>query len=187
MSTAFKISERFLSRWFKKLNNHYGTRGKSYYMYKPVGKCRTLGRTSEEALKILKSGLQDPGTTFIYHCWNHYFCPVGFEDVPKKAEDAYRWVVNQKCWNVNEMFERGFVKSQSYDADLPHQKGAGWSWWLLFKTKNWCLLHCAYKTKLIPSLLPSQNPYPHIQPFTLPQSHYNKQCSVSIPLNINTM
>ncbi|XP_071798489.1 basic immunoglobulin-like variable motif-containing protein [Asterias amurensis] len=79
-----------LMRWFKKLNNHYGTRGKSYYMYKPVGKCRTLGRTSEEALKILKSGLQDPGLTFIYHCWNHYFCPVGFEDVPKKAEDAYR-------------------------------------------------------------------------------------------------
>ncbi|XP_038050150.1 uncharacterized protein LOC119723518 [Patiria miniata] len=79
-----------LMRWFRKLNNHYGTRGKSYHMYKPVGKARTVGRTSEEALRLLKAGLHDAETTFIYHCWNHYFCPVGFEEVPKKAVDAFR-------------------------------------------------------------------------------------------------
>ncbi|XP_022098707.1 basic immunoglobulin-like variable motif-containing protein isoform X2 [Acanthaster planci] len=79
-----------LMRWFRKLNNHYGTRGKSYHMYKPVGKARTVGRTSEEALRLLKDGLLDSGTTFIYHCWNHYFCPVGFEEVPKKAIDVFR-------------------------------------------------------------------------------------------------
>ncbi len=81
----------FHSRWFEQLNKHYGVRGRSYYLYKPCGNNRTLGRSSDEALQLLKKGLQDETKTFIYHCWNHYFCPIGYEDVPLKAADAYRY------------------------------------------------------------------------------------------------
>lgn len=28
---------------------------------------------------------------YIYHCQNHYFCPVGFEATPLKAAKAYRY------------------------------------------------------------------------------------------------
>ncbi|XP_071488852.1 basic immunoglobulin-like variable motif-containing protein [Diadema antillarum] len=79
-----------LMRWFKQLNDHYGVRGRAYYQYKPHGRGRTVGRTSAEGLHLLKHGLQDPNMAFIYHCYNHYFCPIGFEDVPLKAVDAYR-------------------------------------------------------------------------------------------------
>ncbi|XP_006815844.1 basic immunoglobulin-like variable motif-containing protein, partial [Saccoglossus kowalevskii] len=79
-----------LMRWFKQLNDFYNVRGRTYYLYKPHGKGRTMGRTSEEALRLLKSGLKDPSITYIYHCQNHYFCPIGFEDVPSKAVHAYR-------------------------------------------------------------------------------------------------
>ncbi|XP_033103861.1 basic immunoglobulin-like variable motif-containing protein [Anneissia japonica] len=79
-----------LMRWFRQLNDHFGVRGRCHYLYKPHGKGRTMGRTSDEALRMLKNGLRDTNTTFIYHCQNHYFCPIGFEDVPKKAIDAFR-------------------------------------------------------------------------------------------------
>ncbi|XP_070538148.1 basic immunoglobulin-like variable motif-containing protein [Ptychodera flava] len=78
-----------LMRWFTQLNEFYKVRGRSYYLYKPHGKGRTMGRTSEEALRLLKAGLRDPNITYIYHCQNHYFCPIGFESVPTKAIDAY--------------------------------------------------------------------------------------------------
>ncbi|XP_019643916.1 PREDICTED: uncharacterized protein LOC109484984 [Branchiostoma belcheri] len=79
-----------LMRWFTLLNNHYGVRGRAYYLYKPHGKGRTMGTTDETALANVKNGLRDDNTTFIYHCQNHYFCPVGYEDVPLKAAHAYR-------------------------------------------------------------------------------------------------
>ena len=44
------------------------------------------------ALDSLKEGLRDPSTAFVYHCLNHYFCPVGYEEIPKNATDAYKWV-----------------------------------------------------------------------------------------------
>ena len=46
------------------------------------------------ALERLKEGLKDPSMAFIYHCYNHYFCPIGFEEVPKRQEDAYRQVIS---------------------------------------------------------------------------------------------
>ena len=64
--------------------------GKAYYFYKPVGKAKTFGVKPEHALASLKEGLQDPHTAFIYHCWNHYFCPIGYEEVPRKCGNAYR-------------------------------------------------------------------------------------------------
>jgi hypothetical protein len=76
-------------RWFKQLCNHRGVVGKAYYFYKPVGKGKTFGLKPEQALTGLKEGLREPHTAFIYHCWNHYFCPVGFEEVPKHCQKAY--------------------------------------------------------------------------------------------------
>lgn len=38
--------------------------------------------TDEGALTQLKSGLADENSGFIYHCLNHYFCPIGFDDTP---------------------------------------------------------------------------------------------------------
>ncbi|XP_069103427.1 uncharacterized protein [Argopecten irradians] len=78
-----------LMTWFKRLNDHFKVRGQSYFTYKPHGKDKTFGMTSDMALQAIKKGLQDPNTTYIYHCQNHYFCPIGFEDTPLKAEEAY--------------------------------------------------------------------------------------------------
>ena len=79
-----------LMRWFRQLNNHFGVRGEAYYLYKPKGKSRTIGLSGEEALHRLKNGLHDPQMAFIYHSYNHYFCPIGYDDSPSKAVDAYR-------------------------------------------------------------------------------------------------
>lgn len=38
----------------------------------------------------LMQGLKDESMAYIYHCQNHYFCPVGFEATPLKAAKAYR-------------------------------------------------------------------------------------------------
>ena len=78
------------SRWFKQLCNHFGVDGDTYILYKPKGKSRTIGLSGEEALRQLKKGLHNPQMSFIYHCYNHYFCPIGYEDSPIKAADAYR-------------------------------------------------------------------------------------------------
>ena len=78
-------------RWFKQLCHHRDVVGKAYYFYKPVGKGKTFGLKPEQALAGLKEGLRDRHTAFIYHCWNHYFCPVGFEEVPKQCHNAYRY------------------------------------------------------------------------------------------------
>lgn len=38
----------------------------------------------------LKKGLMGTTTAFIYHAYDHYFCPVGFEECPVKAVDCYK-------------------------------------------------------------------------------------------------
>ncbi|XP_053404168.1 basic immunoglobulin-like variable motif-containing protein isoform X2 [Mercenaria mercenaria] len=78
-----------LMRWFRHLNDHYKVRGRCLYVYKPHGKNKTVGVTAEDALATVKKGLNDPNTTYIYHCQNHYFCPIGFEDVPQSPTQAY--------------------------------------------------------------------------------------------------
>ncbi|KAL4220180.1 hypothetical protein ACF0H5_020588 [Mactra antiquata] len=78
-----------LMRWFKLLNEHFKVRGRCYYVYKPHGKNKTENVTAEDALDTIRKGLNDPNTTYIYHCQNHYFCPIGFEDVPQCPTQAY--------------------------------------------------------------------------------------------------
>lgn len=79
-----------LMRWFRQINDNFRVRGCSYILYKPHGKHKTAGETAEGALMKLTQGLKDESMAFIYHCQNHYFCPVGFEATPLKATKAYR-------------------------------------------------------------------------------------------------
>ncbi|CAN9500275.1 unnamed protein product [Ophioblennius macclurei] len=79
-----------LMRWFRQINDNFRVRGCSYILYKPHGKHKTAGETAEGALMKLTHGLKDESMAYIYHCQNHYFCPVGFEATPLKAAKAYR-------------------------------------------------------------------------------------------------
>ncbi|XP_031695324.1 basic immunoglobulin-like variable motif-containing protein isoform X1 [Anarrhichthys ocellatus] len=109
-----------LMRWFRQINDNFRVRGCSYILYKPHGKHKTAGETGERppsqkpqtaatwsheetgsgltsqmfaaegALMKLTQGLTDESMAYIYHCQNHYFCPVGFEATPLKAAKAYR-------------------------------------------------------------------------------------------------
>ncbi|XP_040040536.2 basic immunoglobulin-like variable motif-containing protein isoform X1 [Gasterosteus aculeatus] len=79
-----------LMRWFRQINDNFRVRGCSYILYKPHGRHKTAGETAEGALMKLTQGLKDESMAYIYHCQNHYFCPVGFEATPLKAAKAYR-------------------------------------------------------------------------------------------------
>ncbi|XP_056102348.1 basic immunoglobulin-like variable motif-containing protein [Rhinichthys klamathensis goyatoka] len=79
-----------LMRWFRQINDNFRVRGCSYILYKPHGKHKTAGETAEGALLKLTQGLKDESMAYIYHCQNHYFCPVGYEATPLKAAKAYR-------------------------------------------------------------------------------------------------
>ncbi|XP_038615165.1 basic immunoglobulin-like variable motif-containing protein isoform X2 [Tachyglossus aculeatus] len=79
-----------LMRWFRQINDHFHVKGCSYVLYKPHGKNKTAGETAAGALSKLTHGLKDESLAFIYHCQNHYFCPIGFEATPLKANKAYR-------------------------------------------------------------------------------------------------
>ncbi|ESO86411.1 hypothetical protein LOTGIDRAFT_235453 [Lottia gigantea] len=84
-----------LLRWFRELNHHFKVKGRCFFTYKPVGKNATAGVTSRDALYMLKKGLHDPNSAFIYHCFNHFFCPIGYEDTPMVSEDAYKGLLPQ--------------------------------------------------------------------------------------------
>uniref|UniRef100_A0A452IEF3 Uncharacterized protein n=1 Tax=Gopherus agassizii TaxID=38772 RepID=A0A452IEF3_9SAUR len=79
-----------LMRWFRQINDHFHVKGCSYVLYKPHGKNKTAGETAAGALVKLTQGLKDESMAYIYHCQNHYFCPIGFEATPVKACKAYR-------------------------------------------------------------------------------------------------
>lgn len=104
-----------LCRWFRQINDNFQVQGCSYILYKPHGKHKTAGETgeclkcgeqmniadvttascslAEGALMKLTQGLKEESMAYIYHCQNHYFCPVGFEATPIKPAKAYRLVV----------------------------------------------------------------------------------------------
>ncbi|XP_045677777.1 basic immunoglobulin-like variable motif-containing protein isoform X4 [Phyllostomus hastatus] len=78
-----------LMRWFRQINDHFHVKGCSYVLYKPHGKNKTAGETASGALSKLTHGLKDESLAYIYHCQNHYFCPIGFEATPIKANKAF--------------------------------------------------------------------------------------------------
>mmetsp|Transcript_48440 Transcript_48440/g.35649 ORF Transcript_48440/g.35649 Transcript_48440/m.35649 type:complete len:91 (-) Transcript_48440:90-362(-) len=46
------------------------------------------------------SGLKNEKKAYIYHCWNHYFCPIGFERTPTKAYGAYLQEAEVAEWDT---------------------------------------------------------------------------------------
>ncbi|XP_024909492.1 basic immunoglobulin-like variable motif-containing protein [Cynoglossus semilaevis] len=89
-----------LMRWFRQINENFRVRGCSYFLYKPHGKHKTAGETAEGALMKLTQGLKDESMAYIYHCQNHYCCPVGFEATPLKAAKAYTMETLDLMWGT---------------------------------------------------------------------------------------
>ena len=89
-----------LKKWFNRLTTHFDVSGYFYTLYKPQGAKRT-SISAEVALVQFKEGLVSTDTALIYHCFNHYMCPVGFEVTPAFPELAYGDV---ECCYVNSQY-----------------------------------------------------------------------------------
>lgn len=77
--------------WFKLLNAYFGIKnGRARVFWKMHGKNRTIGIEPDSALSSLKEGLLGEKQTFIYHCFNHYMVPIGFEETPTKSWESYK-------------------------------------------------------------------------------------------------
>lgn len=67
-----------LLKWYRLLCRIYGGSGRSYMFYK-TNSTTSQYKTEKGAKKALVEGLSSDGKVcFIYHAWDHYFCPVGF-------------------------------------------------------------------------------------------------------------
>jgi hypothetical protein len=78
-----------LIRWFGFLNRYFKVKGEARIVYKLHGKTITHDVSSNDALQNLKAGLRSESRAYIYHCYNHYMCPIGFEETPSKPYQAY--------------------------------------------------------------------------------------------------
>lgn len=79
-----------LINWFLSLNLSFSIKGRARIFWKLHGKNRTEGKNKDEALKELVEGLKSNKKAYIYHCFNHYMCPIGFELAPLVPCDAYK-------------------------------------------------------------------------------------------------
>lgn len=77
-----------LLRWYRVLCRLYGVVGRSSYFYKTSGKLKTQ-KTEKEAKEQYIEQLLGGKTCFIYHAYDHYFCPYGYEIVPKGDYNPY--------------------------------------------------------------------------------------------------
>ena len=78
-------------KWFTTLCKHFGVKGQARIFYKPKGsKNVTSEYTPKTAWDALKLGIQNPNRAYIYHCYNHYMCPVGYEEMPLEKPNVYR-------------------------------------------------------------------------------------------------
>lgn len=59
-------------------------------LWKAAGEGKTEGVDKDYAYQKLIEGLKSETTCFIYHAYDHYFCPIGFELTPKRPQDAYK-------------------------------------------------------------------------------------------------
>lgn len=46
-------------------------------------------QSAKTVLPALKSDLKRDDFALVYHCYNHYFCPVGYETSPVLPHEAY--------------------------------------------------------------------------------------------------
>eukprot|EP00347_Sterkiella_histriomuscorum_P007127 403350160 len=78
-------------KWFNQLCLVSGVKGRAEIIYKPNGKKnKTLEGTPQQSYERIKQGLQNPQKAYIYHCYNHYMVPVGFEEMPMSPEIAFK-------------------------------------------------------------------------------------------------
>lgn len=86
-----------LIRWFYALNKHFGRpSGRAYILYKAHGEGKTthlFDSDDRQVLTEVKRVLRSPQCALIYHCENHYMCPVGFQEVPLAQTDFLQPVV----------------------------------------------------------------------------------------------
>jgi len=75
--------------WFSLLNKFYGVKGEARISFKLRGKDSTPCVTPAQALNDIKQGLRDETKAYIYHCYNHYMCPIGYETTPNWPYEAY--------------------------------------------------------------------------------------------------
>ena len=78
-----------LIQWFGLLNRKYGVKGESSIVYKKHGMKITHNTDKYQAHDLLLDGLRSTNRAYIYHCYNHYMCPIGFEQTPARPIDAY--------------------------------------------------------------------------------------------------
>ena len=72
-----------LLKWYRLLCRIYGGSGRSYIFYKTNSE-RSHYQDELSAKRGLVEGLNSNGKTcFIYHAYDHYFCPVGYELTPR--------------------------------------------------------------------------------------------------------
>ena len=80
-----------IQTWFKQLCSVSGLNGKAKIFYKIKGnKHTTPDITPDEALNQMKAGLVSGKKAYIYHCYNHYMVPIGFEDMPTAPENVFK-------------------------------------------------------------------------------------------------
>ena len=58
-------------------------------MFKKHGMKITHNVNKYQALEHLQDGLRSENRAYIYHCYNHYMCPIGFEQTPVQPINAY--------------------------------------------------------------------------------------------------
>ena len=68
-----------LIQWFGLLNRKYGVKGESSIVFKKHGMKITHNTDKYQAHDLLLDGLRSTNRAYIYHCYNHYMCPIGFE------------------------------------------------------------------------------------------------------------
>ena len=87
---GFTGNDRLLT-WFRQLLKNFGIDGECGYYFKLVGKSKSqaLYSKSKDALLNMKRDLKSDNISFIYHCYNHYFCPIGYESSPINPWEAY--------------------------------------------------------------------------------------------------
>lgn len=74
------------------LNKHFAVIGSSNFFYKPVGKDKT-SITESEAKESFKTLLRTKNHAFIYHCHNHYCCPIGYESEPMEPSENFIFIL----------------------------------------------------------------------------------------------
>jgi len=79
-----------LLKWFRVLNRHYRVKGEASFLWKAAGNFATPDIDEKKALSLLEDGLRTDTSAFIYHCYNHYCCPIGFEITSDQPTEAYK-------------------------------------------------------------------------------------------------